>query len=92
MSAPPEASFQRCMDPACAATFGISEVRVACPKCGALLDVAYDWDRQPVPKKLSAFERKYASRRAPLCFSGVWRFKELLNFVPDEKSLRIASL
>ncbi|MBE7465697.1 MAG: threonine synthase [Planctomycetes bacterium] len=89
MSQPPEASFQRCIDPACGATFGLTEVLTACPKCQGLLDIAYDWNRQSVPQKLTAFERKYATRRYPLHFSGVWRFKELLNFAPDDRVVSI---
>ena len=84
-----EAVFQRCINPDCAATHGVTEVLTACRACGELLDVVYDWERQAVPKKLSDFERKYATRRNPLHFSGVWRFKELLNFVPDDKVLTI---
>ena len=89
MQAPSEAAFQRCINPACAATYGVTEVHTACKACGELLDVAYDWNRQSVPQKLSVFERKYATRRDPLHVSGVWRFKELLNFVPDDKVLTI---
>lgn len=89
MNAPAEAAFQRCIDPACGATYALSEVRTVCGQCGELLDVAYDWNRQTVPQKLSAFERKYATRRYPLHFSGVWRFKELLNIAPDDKVLTI---
>ena len=84
-----DAAFQRCIAPGCGATYAVGEVLTACRKCGELLDVVYDWDRQPVPKTLADFERKYASRRNPLHFSGVWRFKELLNFAPDEKVLTI---
>ncbi|MBI3828181.1 MAG: threonine synthase [Planctomycetes bacterium] len=89
MSAPAEAAFQRCINPACAATYGVAEILTACKACGELLDVAYDWNRQTVPQKLTAFERKYATRRYPLHFSGVWRFKELLNFVSDDKVMTI---
>jgi threonine synthase len=81
--------FQRCINPDCAATYAVSEVLTACPKCGELLDVAYDWSRQAVPSALADFERKYATRRNPLHFSGVWRFKELLNFAADERVLTI---
>ena len=78
-----ECAFQRCSNPACAATFAVGESLTACPKCGWLLDAAYDWERVKLPRKLSEFEKKWATRRNPLHFSGVWRFKELLNFAPD---------
>jgi len=84
-----ELAFQRCIRPACAATFSVSETLTACPKCGDLLDINYDWNRQQVPSSLKDFEKKYATRRNPLHYSGVWRFKELLNFAPDEAVLSI---
>jgi threonine synthase len=84
-----ELAFQRCVNPACAATFSVSEILNECPRCGALLDVDYDWNRANVPATLRAFESKWATRRNPLHFSGVWRFKELLDFAPDDKVLSI---
>lgn len=84
-----DAAFQRCSNPACAATFGLSEVLTACRACGSLLDVAYDFSRLNPPAKLSDFEKKWATRRNPLHFSGVWRFKELLDFAPDESVVTI---
>jgi threonine synthase len=77
-----EHSFQQCISPDCGATYGIDEVLVGCPKCGELLDVSYDWDRLAVPPSLSWFEGKWGRRRDPHCFSGVWRFHELLPFAP----------
>ena len=62
---------------------------VSCPNCGDLLDVVYDWDRLQPPEKLTYFEQKWNQRRNPVCFSGVWRFHELLPFVPQEKIVTI---
>ncbi|HYF49099.1 MAG TPA: threonine synthase [Planctomycetota bacterium] len=84
-----EIAFQHCIDPSCRATFGVDEVLTACKQCGSLLDIAYDWKRVRVPAKLADFEKKWSSRRNPLHYSGVWRFKELLDFAPDEKVLTI---
>jgi threonine synthase len=53
------------------------------------MDVAYDWDRLPVPKSLRDFEAKWSKRTDPLCFSGVWRFRELLPFAPAESIMTI---
>lgn len=78
-----ELAFQQCIDPSCGATFSVTEVLNACPTCGSLLDVNYDWNRVAVPPSLQSFEAKWTTRRNPLHFSGVWRFKELLNFAPD---------
>jgi threonine synthase len=77
-------AFQQCINPACAATYAVSEVKVACTKCGSLLDIKYDWDRLPVPRSLSYFEHRWSTRgtatEGRLDFSGVWRFRELLPF------------
>ncbi len=54
-----------------------------------MLDVAYDWDRLQPPKSLRDFEAKWSQRTDPLCFSGVWRFRELLPFAPPEQVLTI---
>ncbi|MCD6406200.1 MAG: threonine synthase [Planctomycetes bacterium] len=83
------AAFQRCINPACAATFDIHEALTACPECGNLLDIAYDWEAIEVPKRLSDFERRWARRTDPLDFSGVWRFRELLSFAPEEALVTI---
>lgn len=79
---PRDLAFQKCISPTCGASYDIGEVRVACGECGDLLDVAYDWSRLKLPGKLSDFEQKWSQRHDPHCFSGVWRFHELLPFVP----------
>ena len=38
----------------------------------------------PVPGRLSDFGRRWATRDNPLDFSGVWRFRELLDFCNDK--------
>src|SRR4051812_26733863 len=75
-------AFQRCVMPGCGATYDVGEVRTSCQSCGSLLDVDYDWDSLSVPNSLEAFEEKWSRRNEPLCFSGVWRFYELLPFAP----------
>src|SRR5438034_930491 len=82
-------AFQRCINPACRATVDLADTAFHCPKCGGLLDVAYDWNRLPVPKSLAHFESKWSRRTEPLDFSGVWRFRELLPFAKDEQILSI---
>jgi threonine synthase len=79
-----ELAYQQCLNPACRATLSVGQVAFACPECGDLIDVVYDWDRLPVPRGLRDFEAKWARRGDPLCFSGVWRFRELLPFAPPE--------
>ncbi len=84
-----DAVFQRCIDPACAATLDVGDTSFACPRCGGLVDVAYDWDRLNPPRALRDFEAKWSDRANPLSFSGVWRFRELLPFAPPEFILTI---
>jgi threonine synthase len=81
--------YQQCINPACQATFEVRRAAFACPACGDLIDVIYDWARLPVPKRLADFETKWARRLDPLCFSGVWRFRELLPFAPADLCVTI---
>ena len=73
-------AYQKCIHPDCNATYDVSQVLTACPKCGSLLDVRYDWDKVPVPSTLSEFQKRWSTRLDPLDFSGVWRFRELISF------------
>jgi threonine synthase len=84
-----DAVFQRCIHPGCAATLAVDDTSFVCPRCGGLLDVAYDWGRLTPPRSLRDFEAKWADRTNPLSFSGVWRFRELLPFAPPEMVLTI---
>jgi threonine synthase len=84
-----EAAFQRCIQTGCRATAALDDTSFQCPKCGSLMDVAYDWDRVRPPKSLTEFEGKWARRTEPLEFSGVWRFRELFPFAKDEQILTI---
>src|SRR5262245_50695686 len=81
--------FQRCIHPDCGGTRAVEDTSFLCPRCGGLLDVAYDWDRLAPPRSLRAFEAKWADRANPLSFSGVWRFRELLPFAEAEQVLTI---
>jgi threonine synthase len=84
-------AFQQCINPECASTFAIDDSRVSCARCGSLLDIAYDWSRIPVPKSLSFFEHRWATKgfvdEGRLDFSGVWRFRELMPFYGREDDI-----
>ena len=82
-------AFQRCINPKCRSTFGITEVLHRCPTCGSLLDVDYEWDKVSVPKSLKYFEQLWSERSNPVRFSGVWRFHELLPFAPIDQCVTI---
>ena len=84
-----DTAYQQCISPKCAATFNVSEVLTACPRCGNLLDIRYEWDKLQPPKSLSEIEGLWARRDDPLNFSGVWRFRELLPFAPPEMCVTV---
>jgi threonine synthase len=86
-----DAAFQQCINPACGQTYSVEEVKVACTKCGSLLDIKYDWSRLPPPKSLSYFEHRWATKgtetEGKIDFSGVWRFRELFPFYRTEQDI-----
>ncbi|MFG0332889.1 MAG: threonine synthase [Maioricimonas sp. JB049] len=82
-------AFQRSISPDCDTTYGVDQTLTVCPESHDLLDIHYDWDRLPVPTSLKEFEAAWANRRNPLDFSGVWRFRRLLPFAPDEQIVTI---
>ncbi len=81
--------YQKCISVNCGATYGVEEVRVACQKCGDLLDVKYDWDRLQPPRTLPELQEKWSQRNNALSFSGVWRFHQLLPFAPPDKIVTV---
>ena len=82
-------AFQRCLNPACGTTLAVDQVAFACPVCGDLIDVVYEWDRLPVPRRLSDLQERWSDRLNPLNFSGVWRFRDLLPFAADDQIVTI---
>ncbi|MBL7185783.1 MAG: threonine synthase [Phycisphaerae bacterium] len=84
-----EAAFQKCINPDCGAQFDCGQAIFKCPACGELLDIRYDWDKIEVPGKLSEFAGRWGTRDNRLDFSGVWRFRELLNFCEDRHKVSI---
>jgi threonine synthase len=86
-----DAAFQKCMNPLCGQTFSVEEAKVACTKCGSLLDIHYDWSRLPVPKSLNYFEHRWSTKGTNtdgrIDFSGVWRFRELFPFYRTEDDI-----
>src|SRR5687768_5731578 len=86
-----EPAYQQCINPSCAATYAVRDVKVACDRCGGLLDVRYDWNRLPAPRSLNFFEHRWATKgiagAGRLDFSGVWRFRELMPFYRSEDDI-----
>jgi threonine synthase len=85
------AAFQKCTNPACGRSFDIAETLTGCTACRSLLDIAYEWDRLPVPRSLSNFELRWNTKglqdAGRLDFSGVWRFRELMPFYRTEADI-----
>ena len=84
-----DTAFQKCINPACAAEFDCGQAMFKCPNCGDLLDIKYNWDKIEVPNKMSYFSKRWATRDNRLDFSGVWRFRNLLNFCEDKYRVSI---
>ena len=84
-----EVAYQKCINPDCGAEFDCGQAMFKCPKCGELLDARYNWDKVEVPKQLSDFGKRWATRDNKLDFSGVWRFRELLNFCDDKYKVTV---
>jgi threonine synthase len=82
-------AFQKCINPECGAEYDVKEVIFKCPKCGDLLDARYNWDKMKLPKKLSDFGKRWSTRNVGLDLSGVWRFRELLDFCDDKYKVTI---
>jgi threonine synthase len=70
-------SWQQCIVPSCGKKFSIQEQRTMCD-CGELLDVRYRGD---FPKSLQEkFSERLNHQQNIFNESGVWRFRELINF------------
>ena len=70
-----------CVNPKCRKIFPIKSSQLKCDKCDFLLDVEYK--DTPSTKLKETFLQR---RNSALIYdeSGVWRFRELLNFVEIE--------
>jgi threonine synthase len=93
-------AFQRCVWAPCAKQFPVQSTLVACPACGNLLDVDYDWSPLSAAQRNWDFYAARSSTRgerfaaggtiatpAMLDFSGVWRFRDLLPFYRNEREI-----
>jgi threonine synthase len=75
-----EGALQRCIDPACGATYDLNERVYLCSRCGGTLEISQSLseigDATALRKRWSA----RAASRDPRDASGVWRYRELLPF------------
>src|SRR5580698_1576220 len=72
----------RCITQSCGEHFGIEEVLYNCPKCGGLLEAAYDKPSASAEELKRTFRNRRLSN-APLDQSGVWRYREMVPFLDD---------
>jgi len=89
---------QRCINAACRSSHAVDKVLTACPECGELLDVVYDWPVEggadgragagPFPDGWRHFEQPLTLA----CYSGVWKFHDLLPFAPLEQLVSVGKL
>ncbi|MDR1289781.1 MAG: pyridoxal-phosphate dependent enzyme [Planctomycetaceae bacterium] len=83
-------AYQICINPDCGSRYEVDRVLHSCSVCGELLDVDYEWDSLPVPESLSYFERFRTGLSGGIRgFSGVWRYYDLLPFLPMEKLVSV---
>ena len=73
----------RCFEEKCRARYPITDSKPFCPACGGLLEVHYEWDDlDPEALKQTWRTRKMSTDSRDL--SGVWRFREMIPFLPPE--------
>src|SRR5947209_12106808 len=75
-----------CFDPDCRARFQITDVLYNCPECGGLLEAQYDFGAAD-PAALKQIWRERRTSNAPLCQSGVWRYREMFPFIDDDRHI-----
>jgi len=75
-----------CFEANCRARFPVTEVIYNCTRCGGLLEADYpDW--QLDHGHMKALWRSRRISNLPLDQSGVWRYREIIPFVEDYRSV-----
>ena len=70
--------FQQCIIPSCGERYSIHDLQTECRQCGNLIDIKYDV--YPHPKLKHVFSDRRNHQDNIFNESGVWRFRELINF------------
>jgi len=83
-------AVQRCIEPACGATFGLNERLYVCSLCGGLLDIEKPCEL--IGEALALREVWMTRLASPDTSdrSGVWRFRELLPFSDNAPIVSLA--
>jgi threonine synthase len=71
-----------CFEQRCRTRFPITEVIYNCPRCGGLLEAAYDKPTQSAAE-LRQLWRERRKSNLPLDQSGVWRYREFIPFLAE---------
>jgi len=84
-------AYLQCIEESCGQKFALDNKAHTCQRCGDLLDVRYAFggpDSRPLdPCELQDIWKERKSSSAAIDQSGVWRFRELLPFVPAGKDV-----
>ena len=73
-----------CFEAQCRTRYAIDEVLYNCPKCGGLLEVTYGApDKEP--DELKRIWRQRRCDNSAIEQSGVWRYREMIDFVDDTR-------
>lgn len=75
-----------CFESSCRARYAITDVLYNCPKCGGLMEAMYSGDALDADKLKRLF-RERRMDNSPINQSGVWRYRELLPFLDDERHI-----
>src|SRR2546425_13043827 len=78
-----ERAAQRCIEPACGASYAIDERLYSCPRCGGLLEIVLRPGSQVAPQAWRAWGGGRAASCDPRDASGGWRYREGLPFADD---------
>jgi len=90
-------AYLRCIEESCREQYPLYHKEHMCERCGNLLDVHYDFQTQHSPGEPrfdslnpAALRHMWEQRKASTAVadqSGVWRFRELLPFVPPGRNI-----
>ncbi len=79
-------AYLQCMEESCQRRYPLDNGEHQCAACSGLLDVRYEF----TPEQPAALRRTWEQRKTGSAVqdqSGVWRFRELLPFVPPERDV-----
>ena len=77
-------TFLQCIEPACRAKFATTSIIYTCEVCNGLLDLVHEV-KAFEPEQLKKLWDERLASKIPADQSGVWRFRELLPEISEEK-------